>query len=404
MKLRMISVLFCVLLLLTCGAQADTAVTFENMHYGDEAFQMHLNNEINKLIFQGEEYLLEDDCFSFREAMVVWGGKTRAVYEMTLPHGKFSVAPNGEELLIGTVEIDIPKKATLYVGSGNRRSGEYTLEDPITLTDVYREEITLPRSEQGAPLLIDRVYLYSYEVNGETRRFAATLYIDYDNYTASYAGTDPVQADAPTFTQAPSTVEAAAEAVSTAPSAAAKFLPFAVIVLAAGFILIRRKKPAAKLPAASEETTPFAEKAEELLRQIEEEGSAITDADISAKVTSLLDLCRKIIKAAAEQPAKASQCRRFLSYYLPTTHKMLASFRKISESGVSGADVEKVRQSTGKGMDMILEACQKLLDNLYKGDVMDTSVDVEILEKMLKQDGLIENELDISRIIPVDEE
>ena len=53
---------------------------------------------------------------------------------------------------------------------------------------------------------------------------------------------------------------------------------------------------------------------------------------------------------------------------------------------------------------MILEACQKLLDNLYKGDVQDTSLDVEILEKMLKQDGLIDNELDLSRILPVDEE
>lgn len=130
MKLRMISVLFCILLLLTCGAQADTAVTFEDMHYGDEAFQMHLNNEVNKLIFEGEEYLLEDDSFQFREAMTVYGGKTRAVYEMTLPQGQFSVTPTGEELLIGMVEINIPRKATLYVGSGNRRIGDYVLEGP----------------------------------------------------------------------------------------------------------------------------------------------------------------------------------------------------------------------------------------------------------------------------------
>lgn len=402
MPLKKLFPLFSLLCLLIVGAQAETPVTFDDMHYGDEAFQMHMNNEVNKLIFQDEEYLLEDDSFSFQEAFSVFGGKTRAVYEMSLPKGKYSIEPDGETLLIGTVRIDIPKKATLYVGSGNRRSGEYTLAGPITLTDVYQEEITLPRSDAGEPLLIDRVYLYSYEMNGETRRFAATLYIDYDGYTASYAGADHRQEA--TLTDAPSAVDAAAEAVSAEPAPAAALIPFVVIVLALAVILLRRKKSAPKLPEASTEDASFAAKAEELLRQIEAEGAAITDADISAKVTAMLELCRKIIKAAAEQPTKASQCRRFLSYYLPTALKMLKSFRRIGESGVSEADVDKVRQSTGKGMSMILEACQKLLNNLYKGDVLDTSLNVEILEKMLKQDGLIENELELSRLLPVDKE
>ena len=363
MKLRMISVLFCVLLLLTCCAQADTSVTFEDMHYGDEAFQMHLNNEVNKLIFEGEEYLLEDDSFQFREAMTVYGGKTHAVYEMTLPQGKFSVTPTGEELLIGMVEINIPRKATLYVGSGNRRSGEYVLEGPLTLTDVYREEIRLPRSEQGAPLLIDRVYLYSYEENGETHRYAATLYIDYDGYAASYAGTAAPAVTAEPVIDVPTDVPAD----DNVPSDAAPVAVILLLIIGVTALLAKKRRKPARLPAADTEKTSFVDQAEAML-------------------------------------ANAAQCRRFLSYYLPTTLKMLASYRRISESGVSGTDVDKVHQSTCKGMDMILDACQKLLDNLYKGDVQDTSLDVEILEKMLKQDGLIDNELDLSRILPVDEE
>lgn len=399
MKLRMISVLFCVLLLLTCGAQADTAVTFEDMHYGDEAFRMHLNNEVNKLIFEGEEYLLEDNSFQFREAMTVYGGKTRAVYEMTLPQGKFSVAPTGEELLIGTVEINIPQKATLYVGSGNRRSGEYVLEGPLTLTDVYREDIRLPRSEQGAPLLIDRVYLYSYEENGETHRYAATLYIDYDGYAASYTGATAPAILSETPTEAPDV-----PADDNASSDSAPVAAILLVITGVTALLAKKHRKPDRLPAADTEKSSFADQAEAMLQQIQAESDLITNAEVTAKADALLQICRKIIKTAVEQPAKAAQCRRFLSYYLPTTLKMLASYRRISESGVSGTDVEKVHQSTCKGMDMILEACQKLLDNLYKGDVQDTSLDVEILEKMLKQDGLIDNELDLSRIIPIDEE
>lgn len=396
MKLRMISVMFCVLLLLTCGAQADTAVTFEDMHYGDEAFQMHLNNEVNKLIFEGEEYLLEDNSFQFREALTVYGGKTRAVYEMSLPQGKFSVTPTGEELLIGMVEINIPRKATLYVGSGNRRSGEYVLEGPLTLTDVYREEIRLPRSEEGLPLLIDRVYLYSYEENGETHRYAATLYIDYDGYAASYPGVAATDVLAETPNDLPADDNASSD---SAPVAA-----ILLVITGVTALLAKKHRKPDRLPAADTETASFADQAEAMLQQFQTESDLITNAEVTAKADALLQICRKIIKAAVEQPSKAAQCRRFLSYYLPTTLKMLASYRRISESGVSGTDVEKVHQSTCKGMDMILEACQKLLDNLYKGDVQDTSLDVEILEKMLKQDGLIDNELDLSRIIPVDEE
>ena len=218
MKLRMIGAALCILFLVFCTAQAELTVTFEDMHYGDEAFQMHLNNEVNKLIFQDEEYLLEDDHFSFQEATGVYGGKTRAVYEMTLPQGSYSIEPSEDALLIGTVVLDIPQKATLYAGTGNRRSGEYALTGPITLTDVYKEEIYLPRSEKGEPVLIDRVYLYSYEVNGETRRFAATLYIDYDNYNASYAGACAIQSEA--SMNAPAAPEETAEQTAYASPAA----------------------------------------------------------------------------------------------------------------------------------------------------------------------------------------
>lgn len=394
---RLLAALLCALCL-TASAQADIQVTFDDMHYGEEAFQMHMDDVTNLLIFQGEEYLLNDDKFSFNEALSVYGGKTRAVYEMTLPAGKFSIEPTEDPLLVGTVVIDIPQKATLWVGSGNRRSGEYTLEGPITLTDVYREDVYLPRSEAGAPVLIDRVYLYSYTVNGETRRYAATLYVDYEGYSATYAGAAPAQT---VETQVAATTETAEAA--TSPVAMA--LPFVVIALALIVVFSRRKKAAepAKLPAAQEEVS-FADQADELMHQIQEESDLIADQEVCAKADAVMRICRKIIQANAEQPAKASQCRRFLSYYLPTTLHLLTGYRKISRSGVSDQEVGKVRESTLKGLEIILEACQKLLDNLYKGEVLDSTLNVEVLEKMLKQDGLIGSELDISKYIPLENE
>lgn len=394
--LNRILLLLCSLCLHCSTAPAETAVTFPDMHYGDEAFQMHLRDEVNKLIFQGEEYLLEDDRFNFKEALMVYGGKTRAVYEMTLPAGQFSVTPDGNALLIGAVEIDIPHKATLWVGSGNRRSGEYTLSEPITLTDIYREHIYLPRDAQGAPVLIDQVYLYSYEVNGEIRRYAATLYIDYEGYHAAHAGDEIVYVITDDLPVAELPLQDDQPSVPVFPVLAASVIAAALAVL-----LLRRRKPAeqARLP---EPPAPFTDQAEELLRRIQEEADLITDQAVCTQADALLRVCRRIIQAAQEQPAREQQCRRLLNYYLPTALRMVTAFRRISISGISAEKVHEVHLSTMKGLDMILKACQKLLDNLYKGEMLDATLDVEILEKMLKQDGLIDNELDIAKVLPPD--
>ncbi|MBQ2957901.1 MAG: hypothetical protein IJE08_15760 [Clostridia bacterium] len=195
MTKKMVTALVCAVLMMLCAVvQADTVVLFGDMHYGEEAFDMHMNDEDNFLVYDGEQFSLNDDSFSFKEEFQIYGGKTRSVYEFTIPSKRYSIEDDGTELLLGTVTINIPYQATLYVGEGNRRSGEYMLSEPVTLNDVYDEPIYLRRDEDGNPVLTDRVYLYCYEVSGEIRRFAATLFIDYEGYTARYAplGTVPL--------------------------------------------------------------------------------------------------------------------------------------------------------------------------------------------------------------------
>jgi len=426
MNMRRIAALLCMLLYLAGSALAETTFTFDVMHYGDEAFQMHLRDEINTLVYQGEEYPLEDDRFEFDSAMTLYGGKTRAVYEMTVPRNSFTQADSN--ILLGRVTINIPQKATLLVGQGNRRSGEYTFAEPITLTDVYHEDVYVPQDENGYPLLVDRVYLYSYVVDGENRRRAATLYIDYEDFAAGYTSpatpqptatptvnptatptevptATPTAVPTATPTEVPTAIPTAVPTEAPVPASEGgtftAWLAIAAIVIVAAAALLRKKKqpePVKALPQP--ETEPdFAAQAEALMAQLQAESDLITDDEVCSKADALMRICRRIIRAAQEQPARSAQCRKFLSYYLPTALKLLTRFREISRSGVSAPEAAPMRESTLKGLDMIIEACQKLLDNLYKGDVMDSTLDVEILEKMLKNDGLLDNDLSLSKLL-----
>lgn len=134
-------------------------------------------------------------------------------------------------------------------------------------------------------------------------------------------------------------------------------------------------------------------KGQEMLRQIRAENDAIPDPTLSDQMYELERLCVQIFKTVAEKPGKAPQIRKFMNYYLPTTLKMLGSYRTMQNRGVSRKDLDEARSTLIRGMNMVLTACQKQLDNLFKDDMLDVSTDIDVLEQMLKRDGFVDGGL-----------
>ena len=153
-------------------------------------------------------------------------------------------------------------------------------------------------------------------------------------------------------------------------------------------------KPVEELPLSGNgEADAVIAKGQEMLHTIRAENDAITDEVLSGQMDELERLCVQIFTTVAEKPQKAPQIRKFMNYYLPTTLKMLASYRTMNDRGVSVTDMTEARATTIRGMGMVLTACQKQLDNLYKDTLLDVSTDMDVLEQMLKRDGLTDDEL-----------
>ena len=175
-----------------------------------------------------------------------------------------------------------------------------------------------------------------------------------------------------------------------------------VSVMATGLDLTTHNKPqpgeaapppVEELPLSGDSTADAViAKGQEMLHQIRSDNDAITDEVLSRQMDELERLCVQIFKTVAEKPNKAPQIRKFMNYYLPTTLKMLASYRTMDARGVSVTDMTQARSETIRGMNMILTACQKQLDNLYKDTMLDVSTDIDVLEQMLKRDGLADGE------------
>ncbi len=135
------------------------------------------------------------------------------------------------------------------------------------------------------------------------------------------------------------------------------------------------------------------------LEEIRQANDEIKDPALTRKMYEIEEKCTQIFRTISEQPEKAPQIRKFMNYYLPTTLKMLRSYRVMQNRGISESELARHRISLNRGLDMVITACQKQLDNLYRDTMLDVSTDVDVLEQMLRRDGFTEGELSQASII-----
>lgn len=156
----------------------------------------------------------------------------------------------------------------------------------------------------------------------------------------------------------------------------------------------RKKEEAGKIPLTGDPTADQVITAgQEMLQTIRRENAAIPDRELTDLMDNLTIKCEQIFRTVSESPSKAPQVRKFMNYYLPTTLKMLANYRTMQERGVSYGEMREARETTIRGMNLVLTACQKLIDNLHRDNMLDISTDIDVLEQMLKRDGFTDNEI-----------
>lgn len=176
--------------------------------------------------------------------------------------------------------------------------------------------------------------------------------------------------------------------------AVAVLLSRLVFVMAGGVDTSKKAPAQKKIPLTGDASVDgLIKRGQEMLAQIRAENDMIPDEELSSKIDRLEEVANKIFLTVVDKPAKAPQIRRFMEYYLPTTLKMLTSYRKLDQRKVSGENAKATMARVEEAMDVVLGAFDKQLDQMYRDDMLDVSTDIDVLETMLKQDGLIDSGL-----------
>jgi len=124
------------------------------------------------------------------------------------------------------------------------------------------------------------------------------------------------------------------------------------------------------------------------LAEFREVRALIRDEVILRKVSRLEELTMKIFRIVEESPEKQPQIRRFMSYYFPTTLKLVRSYATLESQGVKGENILSTKQNIGNILDTLLTGYEQQLDQLFKSDALDIATDINVLENLMQQDGL----------------
>ena len=121
----------------------------------------------------------------------------------------------------------------------------------------------------------------------------------------------------------------------------------------------------------------------------------INNVVVTKNLNEIHDSVSKIIKTIEKEPEKEKLLKNFFDYYLPVTIKLVDRFDEIENQNISSLESKTFNESTIKMIEEINGVFKMFLNNLYKSDMLDTNVEIKVLNSMLKSDGLGKKEIKV---------
>ena len=147
-------------------------------------------------------------------------------------------------------------------------------------------------------------------------------------------------------------------------------------------------KPQETAAAKAKETEQTKDQYQKILDELRRVNDAIPDEEMSDKISRLEAVSAKIFEQAKTDPDKLPRMRKFMDYYLPTSLKLLQAYAELDSQGVEGENITESKRRIEQTMDTLVHAFETQLDQLFAADAMDISADIDVMQNMLRADGL----------------
>lgn len=156
----------------------------------------------------------------------------------------------------------------------------------------------------------------------------------------------------------------------------------------------QEKEKVAKEASIPENVRQIIAEGEAFIKKIHASNDAIPGEEISAKIDRMEEIVRKIFQRVEQKPELASDMKKMMSYYLPTTIKLLDVYEEMDAQPIQGPNIQQSKMEIEQTMDTLNVAFEKLLDSFYQETAWDVSSDISVLQTMLAQEGLTKSDFE----------
>ena len=169
-------------------------------------------------------------------------------------------------------------------------------------------------------------------------------------------------------------------------------LAFSVGVYFGLFLLL---KPSRKIGGISleglrdgEELQALLQGAQEDLETLERAGKEISKAPVAEQAQRLFSTAQRLMAYLKKNREKIPQARRFFLYYLDTAARLLGRYMELENLGLHTQEVLEVQRKTESVLPVLNQAFERQFTQLMAGELLDTEVDIQVLEQELEESTL----------------
>lgn len=133
------------------------------------------------------------------------------------------------------------------------------------------------------------------------------------------------------------------------------------------------------------------------VKKIHKLNDMILGDDISFQMDEIEKILISIFDFVKRKPEKLGDLRKLMQYYLPMTIKILESYRDFENERIRSKELEEGKREIENTLENVCIAFRNLREKLFKEDILDVSTDLDVLETMMSQEGLINHEFSMER-------
>lgn len=154
---------------------------------------------------------------------------------------------------------------------------------------------------------------------------------------------------------------------------------------------LKKATPLTETEKQQQELTAMINEGQDYIEKLHYLNDLIEDEAVSEKLYHMEDLLKEIFRRLKEAPEQMPKMRKLMSYYLPTTIRLLQAYSEFDDVNTPNTDITSAKTEIEKTIDIINEAFSELLNKLFQDSAFDAATDAQVLQTMLAKEGLTKN-------------